>query len=167
LRDLINRVPDAVSGKQAEWMDSSKALDDLKKIWTDEGLSLEPAALPEGEPIPSTPERQIPNRVFDALQRMLRERAEVGGRSAIRAQRMFRALIPPETEPNPVVVQQWVRLGRWAVGSAHFDVVKARDLEWNECCAQLELFEVTLQGVANRFFEVTDVLDEILEDANS
>jgi hypothetical protein len=167
LRDLINRLPDAVSGRGDEWVDAARALDGLRRTWTDAGLPLEPAELPAGEPIPIVPERMVPGHVFSAVQRTLRDREAIAGRRTRAAQGLFRELLGPGVEPNPAVVAHWVRLGGWAARSAHFDAATARDLDWDECCTQLTLFETTLEGVVNRFFEVTDVLDEILEDANS
>lgn len=167
LRDLINRLPDAVSGRGVDWMDAAKALDALRKIWTDENLPLQPPAPPESQSIPPEPERRVPNRVFEAMQRTLHEREAARGNRTANAQRLFRDLLGPGVEPNPAVVAQWVRLGRWTAANAHFDSATARDVDWDEACEQLALFEATLEGVVNRFFEVTDALDEILEDANS
>jgi hypothetical protein len=167
LRDLINRLPDAVCGQTGERMDASKRLDDLKAVWQEEGMPLDlPRAKADGD-IPLAPEATISERLYGEIQAILREQGEATSRRLDNAKRLFQALMPRGVEPTVAVVTQWVALGKWAVANGHFNADAPRSVEWPGCVGKLEVLEATLGGVAYRFFEVTDELDEILEDTNS
>lgn len=166
LRDIMNRLPDAVAAK-AEWMDASRALDRVRVSWVRAGLPLSATLQEDAGDTPPVPDVPIPRELYGEIQDVLREHGKASERSEESARRVFRILLPPGAAVSPVVTKEWIHVRKWAASKAHFNHAAPRDTDWNECRSRLGQLETLMRGLIGPFFAISRELDEILEAANS
>ena len=98
-----------------------------------------------------------------------------------RGDRLFNAIEPDDPAlqfRRALLIREWQSIGRWAVGKVHVSVkglatpelstsVEADEARLVELNHWLERLEIALGAFFREFFNTTDELDKILEDANS
>jgi hypothetical protein len=169
LRDIRNRLPDALAGPVSEsrtkYSDLAK---EISRCWVDDGLPVDGRyrATSASEPTPAGPERiQISRSLFEAVGDLVDGDLAIAPRKEDAAVRMF-AAVAGGPVPRYVVVG-WIRATNRAETYAH---VRDQPLTLSEEAQFLQIFlecESALIAMSSRSYENMDALDEILDSANS
>jgi len=175
VREICNRLPDAVSGVEAvPRLDYKTRLDEIAKVWQRNGLGLDgsaPDMFSGAMPKPEAPERVPMDRaLFVSIAALVRDHSEGRERPEESAVRLFEAIAPENRalrETLAPVIRQWVGIGKWSVARAHDWKLIDGDYPEEELRRQFNLFETTLAALVRGFFQAADELDEILEDTNA
>jgi hypothetical protein len=164
IRDMVNRLPDELAGRRAERFECHGRVKAARAAWAGANL---PLGRPAGGDAPS-PGRtlEVPDEAVRAIQTLFSEYVE--SRPLEKARRMFAAVLPVGfADSARPVFDQWMRLRRWAEGTAHFNGRAPRETPLSECLKMLAILESSLRAFSAPFFAISDKLDEILEDAHS
>lgn len=175
MREIGNRLPEVMAGrKSGPNLQYKDRIDRLIEVWSAIGLptdgSISGTIQPEAPGVPASPEVSIDRRVFDAIAGLVKDHVLTREKPEEAALRLFQAAAPENQQSRDAlkpVIQQWVRILRWAVGKAHDSGRVDADCSLEELEHQFELFETTLGALVRGYFKTADELDEILEDANS
>ena len=174
VREVRNRLPDAVAGKKVgERLDYPSRLDEIAGMWSDAGLAT--AATPAAPSVldvapAANPGVLVPRGVYDRVSDLIREHEEARERPVDSAFRLFEAISPGNKGQRAALeptVNQWLRVTRWFQGKAHDGGVADGGFSIDEYRRQFETFEAMLIAVIRDFFKTTDELDKILEDTNT
>jgi len=175
MREICNRLPDAVSGVEADArVDYKTRMDEIVTAWMRNGLSVD-GSVPEGLssdiPEPEGPKKLSVDRgLFLSVALLVRDHSGGRRRPEENAARLFEAISPENQalrEALRPVIRQWVEIGRWSVGRAHDWKLVDAEYPEEELQRQFGLFETTLGALVRGFFQAADELDEILKDTNS
>lgn len=175
IREICNRLPNAVSGVEAEArVDYKTRLDEIATAWERSGLSLDGSA-PEifagDTPLAEGPKKvSVDRALILSIVTLVRDHAEGRKRPEENAARLFEAISPENQALRDTltpVIRQWVEIGRWSVARAHDWKLVDGDYPEGELQRQFGLFETTLGALVGGFFEAAGELDEILEETNS
>lgn len=175
MREICNRLPDAVAGVEAEVrVDYPTRLDEIARVWERNGLSLDasvPGIVSSDTPEPEGPPRvPIDRPLFVSLATLVRDHSRGRKRPEENAVRLFEAIAPENRalrETLAPVIRQWVEIGKWSVARMHDWKLVDADYPEKELHRQLGLFEATLGALVQGFFQAVDELDEILEDTHA
>jgi hypothetical protein len=171
VREICNRLPDAVCGVEAERLDYITRLDEIARTWQRSGLGLDGSDFTGDTPESEGPRRvSVDSVLFARISALVGDHARWRKRPADNAVRLFEAISPENRalrETLAPVIQQWVEIGGWAVGKAHDWKLLDEEYPEGELRRRFELFEATLGALVRGFFQAVDELDEILEKTNS
>jgi hypothetical protein len=171
IREVCNRLPDAVCGVETEHLDYATRMDEIARAWERSGLRLDASDYAGETPGPEGPRRVPVDAVlFAKLFALVGDHARGRKRPQENAARLFEAVSPENhalREMLAPVIRQWVGIGRWSVGKAHDWKLLDEEYPEQDLRRKFELFETTLMALARGFFEAVDELDEILEETNS
>jgi hypothetical protein len=177
VREIRNRLPDAISGRTSSgrfnWKDR---LDALAENWARYKLPFD-GALPgltfigAAEPDSSGPgQASLPVPVVRQMATLLGDHREAREKPREAAMRLFEACAPENCQLRDSlrpVVDQWFNVTEWFVSKAHSPGVAGASHDEASLRYHFELFERTLNALVGRFFATAADLDEILEEANS
>ncbi len=178
VREIRNRLPDVIAGKKAggtfQW---KNRLDDLVVEWKRAGISfdgppLPPATAPSATPAPANPGGvPIPKKLFEKIQKALKDHAETREKPLEAARRLFEAVAPENKKLRTEVVpllEQWIEITEWFVNETHESVSPGgASNASDELIKKFQQFELTLLSLVGKFFKTLGGLDEILEDTNN
>jgi len=171
IREVCNRLPDAVCGVETERVDYPTRMDEIAIGWERSGPRLDGSEYAREAPGPDGPGRaSIDAALCAKLVALVGDHARGRKRSQENAARLFEAVSPENQalrEMLAPVIRQWIEIGRWSVGQAHNWKLSDEEFPEQELRRRFDLFETTLMALARGFFEAVDELDEILEETNS
>lgn len=168
IREIRNRLPDALAGKvAAARTDYVELTAEIHARWVDEGLPPDGVAGIDSAAEPSAANvgrREVSGEFLRSVGALVAGHLAATDNNESRARRLFEAV--GGTPPPDYVVRGWVRGTKWANAYAHVRE-KPLDRKDEEALAGHFLgFEQTLRAIANRSYENMDELDEILGSAN-
>lgn len=172
VREISNRLPDVVAGPKTEGrLDYTNRLDEIAKKWVRAGLSLDGTVTPITE-LGSEPSNgvEVPLRLFSDIARFVRDHLETREKPIDAAIRLFEGIAPEDQNVRDVlrpIILQWIESAKWFMGMVHIPASEDRNLDIKEFLRHFELFENSLAALLGKFFDTVEVLDEILEEANS
>jgi hypothetical protein len=167
VRDIRNRLPDVVSGRQGGNFQWKNRLDLLEKAWLDGGLPLE-------GPVPAAPTRpagegvHVPVKVFREVQVTLREHGEARERPEQAAVRLWEGLGSSADDRSAIipVINEWLEVTGWFQKHAHDRGQVDANYVRREYDENFGRFERILSALVSGFYPVVEGLDEILDEAN-
>jgi hypothetical protein len=168
VRDIRNRLPDVVAGREGGHFQWKNRLDQLEKVWLDGGLPLE-------GPAPTTPEAPkaegtaVPPRVFREVQLTLREHSEARERPQQTAIRLWEGLGSAAEDKSAIipVINEWLEVTDWFVAHAHDRGQVDANYIRRDYDENFGRFERILGALVSGFYPVVEGLDEILGEANN
>jgi hypothetical protein len=195
VREIRNRVPDAITGTRPKRVEYVNDCDRILARWRRAGLPLD-GTIPAVVIVTggaSTARVEVPKPIYSQIADLLREHSDARETKRQRAQRMYQALNPTEistSEVPSVVVHEWFEATEWAVERVHLPIpsrasedTEAASVEEESFAStgegapsivsedqlqpRFELFEHALGALIRTFFATTQELDEILQEANS
>ena len=114
-------------------------------------------------------EVKLPVTLIMAIGVLLAKHVATSKKPYERAEALFCAVSPENRKfvdtARPAIVQ-WVSIIRWFMECTHIGI-QQRAVNAEELRTKFQLFETSLAAITRNFFETTDELDAILEDANS
>lgn len=168
MREIRNRLPDAVAGEVASSsLEYGNLAEDIQRCWLDDGLPNDGEITPtdQSEPSASGPARhEVSRDLLVAVGRLVGGHAGIADRNLANAQRLFEAVTG--SAPPAYVIRSWLRSGRQAVKLAH---VRNKPIDPDDEASlesEFAAFEAILMAIVNRSYENMDDLDEILGSAN-
>ncbi|MGE5658869.1 MAG: hypothetical protein ACM37W_19910 [Actinomycetota bacterium] len=176
VREIRNRLPDYFGVQNGETVKYKKELDQLSETWRMSGFSID--GFPSDSNInaetsqPSlSPDIPIPRQLFREFQQLLEKHHAVPIKNTEKALNFFKSCVPAnEPLPNTLIpiAKHWWEITEWFMEKTHencqTDVAERDDLD---LCYKFELFESFLETIVKSFYNTTDILDEILKNANS
>jgi hypothetical protein len=191
VREIRNRVPDAITGTTPKRVEYINNCDRMLALWRRAGLPMDgtiPATVVTAGA--STASVEIPRPIYAQVAGLLREHSDARETKRQRAERMYQGLNPTEistSEVPSVVVDEWFEATEWAVERVHLPspsrTSEASSVEEGNFAStgegapsivseeqlrpRFELFEHALGALIRTFFATTEELDEILEETNS
>jgi hypothetical protein len=168
MREIRNRLPDAVAGEVASLSLQYRDLaDEIQRCWIEDGWPNDGAiALTDpSEPSASGPAgHEVSRDLLLAVGRLVAGHAAIADRNLANAQRLFDAVAG--SAAPAYVIRTWVRGGRQAHKLAHVQNKPVEPDDQASLESEFAAFEATLMVIANRSYENMDDLDEILGSAN-
>lgn len=164
VREIRNRLPDAVAGKgEAKHLEYAEEVTLIAKAWAKAGL--EGAYEKQSGKTGGEPEEQVLREVLVSVDRLVRRHKEVGGRKEKNAKRLLIALEPEnkmlQGSLGPVV-KRWLEETEWFVERSHI----GRTIDESELIEHFEIFENVLASLVGFFYERFDRINQIVRDAN-
>lgn len=165
VREIGNRLPEAIAGVEEVWVDYKNRLDELAKQWPGP-----PAVYLSGEVPPSSPDISISRALYLKVTQLIRDHQDARLRPGEKAMRLFESMAGGDQRARETLrptVRQWVKIIAWFTGRAHDSgrIDAGEDERFFK--AQFEVFERALAALIRQFFDTVEELDEILEEANS
>lgn len=149
VREIRNRLPDAVGGKYAvERLDYTQEVTNIKKVW--ERARLEGVYEKQSGKTGNDPEQRVPREVLVLIDGLVRKHKEVKDRKQEKARRLLIALEPENEQLRgslAPVVERWIQETEWFVVRAHVGKAVGED----ELVAHFQTFETVL-GTFARYF---------------
>lgn len=171
VREIGNRLPDALVGPKGEKFEWINRLDTLVREWSTHGLPLDgnrPAMTGDEAGPPQPDEVTLPSGLYLEVATLLVDFQASRENPREKALRLFQELGDEEfSESLYPVVNQWVQTIRWFVERVHDNEQVDADCDWSEFTGRFQLFEFQLLTLARRFTENMEDLDDILERANT
>lgn len=170
MRELYNRLPDAVAGEVASSsLQYGQLAGDVQQCWLEDGQPNdgETASIDPSEPSASGPPRyEVSRDLLVAVGRLVGGHAAIANRNEADAQRLFAAVAGSDVPVPAYVVRTWRAGARGAHKLAHVRN-KPVDPEYEASLeSDFAAFEAMLMVFVNRSYENMDDLDEILGSAN-
>jgi hypothetical protein len=170
MREIRNRLPDAVAGEVASSsLEYGDLADDIQRCWIEDGWPTDGEIVPTdpSEPSASGPARyEVSRELLVAMGRLVGGHAAIADRNEANAQRLFDAVAGSAVPVPAYVVRTWLRGGRRAHKLAH---VQDKPVDPDDEAAlesEFTAFETRLMAIVSRSYENMDNLDEILGSAN-
>ncbi len=173
VREIGNRLPDIISGKKVRGrVEYATKLDSILKDWEDAGLSLYGAApvnLTNNSNGVVANKVELSKEIYLKIALLLSEHKE--SRVTVRdaATILFESIAPENRgflNTLRPTIDQWVDIIAWFVGMTH-EPIKEKVVDEKKFIEKFEVFESALSALIRSFFKTSEVIDEILEDANS
>lgn len=171
VREIRNRLPDAVAGPKAGGtVQYVNKLDAIVEKWRDVGLDFGGVTVSVAEGAKETPGTvSLPKDVYFDIVSLLKEHREARNKPEEAATRLFEAIAPENrdlrTSMRPVI-HQWLSVTGWFVKLTH-ETVSGENIDEKELINKFETFEMILKNLVGSFFKTVDGLDEILENTNA
>jgi hypothetical protein len=170
MREIRNRLPDAVAGEVASSsLRYGELADDVHRCWREDGLPNDGEIAPTdpSEPSASGPPRyEVSRDLLVAVGRLVGGHAAIAVRNEADARRLFAAVAGSDVPVPAYVIRTWRVGSRGAHKLAHVGN-KPVDPEYEASLeSDFSAFETALIAIVNRSFENMDDLDEILGSAN-
>jgi hypothetical protein len=178
MREIVNRVPDVVGVAQAERVEYTSHCDSIQRDWRKHGLPTD-GTIPGNLNVNVTDagDVSLPKSLYLKVAALVKAHSDSRKTNKERGTDLFNVIEPndPALQYRRVLlVQEWQSIGRWAVGKAHVPVkglaapsVHSEETSEIELLHWFERLETALGAFFREFFNTTDELDKILEDANS
>ncbi len=174
VREIRNRLPDAISGVRSERLDYPSKLDLIAGEWRASGLGNLPMddqlGLSNGGDPPELPDVLLPRRLAMEIGFLLLEHEAARSGPVDAAIRLFEACAPENQayrDSLRPIVSRWVKVTGWFVRKAHDSGATDTDCSQEELRSSFDLFELTLGALTRRFYGALEELDAILEETNS
>ncbi len=173
VREISNRLPDVIAGPRSGRLEYTGRMDQIAEAWERSGLGLDRSLPGSGtgpdDAGPPSPDVTVPRAVAALVAALVADHVAARTRSFDAAARLFEAL-DPENEAlrdqlRPVI-NHWLEITRWFVKKVH-QPNRIVHQDEQQLRSQFEQFESLLGSLLGGFFQTTDELDEILEDANA
>jgi len=168
MREIRNRLPDAVAGEVAsssvQYRDFAE---EIQRCWMEDGWPSggEIALSDPSEPSAIGPVRhEVSSDLLLTVGRLVGGHAAIAERNEANAQRLFDAVAG--SAAPAYVVRTWLRGGRQAHKLAHVQNKPVDPEDEASLESEFAAFEAALLAIANRSYENMDDLDEILGSAN-
>jgi hypothetical protein len=170
MREIRNRLPDAVAGEVASSsLQYGRLAGDVQQCWREDGWPTdgEVAPIDPSEPSASGPPRyKVSRDLLVAVGRLVGGHAAIANRNEADAQRLFAAVAGSDVPVPGYVVRTWRAAAQGAHKLAHVQN-KPVDPEYEASLeSDFAAFEAMLMVFVNRSYENMDDLDEILGSAN-
>jgi len=173
VREIRNRLPDVIAGPiSKKRLDYKSRLDQLTDEWKRSGFPIDgslPMDIDEEGKISHNTGVFIPVHLYKEIASLVRDHNESRETPREKARRLFLSIDPNNKKlENTLVprVKHWLNVTEWFVNRVHNwqldDEIEAKELQ-----QRFEIFEAALISLIRDFFETTEELDEILEEANS
>ncbi len=167
VRDIANRLPEAVSGVKSERLDYVNKMDGLATAWRNAGITGATLAGSATSPSPAGGAIPVDSRLLAQIGRLLAEHEAVRERPGESAARLYAAFTPTNAkrheELRPAILQ-WVKVRAWFAGKAHVGSKSDADGDFDELRRQFDLFETALGAMAQSFYETVADLDANLKE---
>jgi hypothetical protein len=174
VRDIINGLPALLARLERPQVDYVKLVGDLESQWDGRKLPRLPPVINSAEPGPTIkgnfPDATIPGSIIARVVNLLNEHNSGRVRATENPFRFFEVCAPENKNRRELIAPM---VGRWREMQGVFkrnvhesgarDLLKAAD----EVTRAFGVFEEILSSFATGFYEQMEVLDEILENANS
>lgn len=167
LRELVNRLPEAVSGVVDVRVQEDQQLERLCSLWEQHGL---PSTMPIKETPGLTSGLTLPREVISAVADVVSGRRSGAENQRAKAARLL-TIMAAGSAPAAYSVDTWVALGRdlqrWAHVSAEWPpspTAAAREQAVRQRFAEVE---AALLALARRTHRRMEVLDVVLDRANA
>jgi hypothetical protein len=148
-------------------------LDELTDLWSRYALEQKGptgvSALENPRPDNVNDEIPIPIAVFRHIGIVLVHHGRAARNQRERTTKMLEAVAPENKDRQEALVpiaNQWVQITRWFVGHTHAGE-KATNVNEDELQSKFLTLEHHITTLISQFYEPVNILDEILEDANS
>lgn len=176
VREICNQLVFVKVGKKSGGrLNYVERISQLTALWKRKGFSID-GILPESginsqASLPSSsPEITIPRDIFFEITNIIKEHEETSFKINERVQLFFVECVPEnQLYQNSLIplVNQWKNLTNWFVGKAHDNGTVDADYNEERLVYHFQLFEQVLSTLAQSFYNTTDEIDDILEEANS
>jgi hypothetical protein len=175
VREIRNRLPDAISGTKTRRLDYITELDQIAEVWKACGPPLDGTMPPASTYSPASSEERpegimLSARLYRKLSNLVTEHKAARERPLEAAIRLFMG-VPSQDQARvdslrPVAFQ-WVEVTNWFVGRVHDEAHTDSEVSRDEFERKFQLFELTLTSLIAGFFQTTREIDAILEETNS
>jgi hypothetical protein len=169
VRDIRNRLPDAVAGpKGGRRFDWKNRLDRLEDLWSNAGLPLEGRPAQAGSPAPLPDDVSVPLNVFRQVQHIVREHRDTREKPQQAAERLWEGLGSSAEDRTAIipVINEWLDVTQWFVGRAHDRGEVDSDYQRQDYEENFVRFERILIALVGGFYPAVEGLDEVLGEAN-
>jgi len=173
VREIRNRLPDAISGeKRSSRLEYRERLDKITTVWGKAGFSLDGTLPTDIAAVDNSPNSyvRVPVPLFQGLSSLVKDHTETSEKRVEAAFRLFEAIAPENErlrETMRPVVRNWVDITEWFVKKAHATNKPVTDSEKDELQRRFRAFEDALGALVRGFFNTSEGLDEIIQEANS
>ncbi len=169
VREIRNRLPDVVTGvKSGGTLKYQDRLDEVAKVWRAHGFQQVSSSDTEPSLVPPDGLVRVPVPVHQAWVELVLDHEQVHVKRREQAARLFEGLADENKGRREVLrptVDQWFKETKWCEKRVHHGRDSAMDPA--ELAVRFNQFEDALHAILGGFFPPMEVLDEILEDANS
>lgn len=167
VRDIGNRLPEAVSGVKSERLDYVTKMDGLAAAWRNAGIAEATLAGPATSPSPAGVAIPVDSRLLTQIGQLVAEHEAARARPGESAGRLYAAFTPTNAkrreELRPAILQ-WIKVTKWFVGRAHAGTKADADHDFDELRRKFDLFETALAAMAQSFYETVSGLDANLKE---
>jgi hypothetical protein len=169
IRDIRNRLPDAVAGPKGGLFQWKNRLDRLEQVWVNAGLPLDARPGLVGSPTLSGGDVSVPSGVFRQVQVIVREHRDARERPQQAAERLWEGLGSSAQDRSSIipVINEWLEVTEWFVVRAHDRGEVDADYPRQDYEKNFGRFERILIALVGGFYPAVEGLDEILVEANS
>ena len=171
VREIRNRLPDAVGGSRSTRLDYVNKLDQIARLWQEEGLLTNGPFPIENDSDGFDPSIKIPvpRRVYEKVSILVKDHLNARERPEDIARRLFIG-IAPENEQfidqlRPTVLR-WLEICDWFMKFVHDSGKTDTDILTDEFVNNFKSFEDMMYSLLGSFFATTEELDAILAKAN-
>jgi hypothetical protein len=173
VREIGNRLPAVTAGDSFGRLEYPEEVEAILLQWKVAGLGID-GTIPvvstaDGADKELQNEVKLPVTLVKAIGLLLAKHEATSKKPHERAEALFFAVSPENRKfvdtVRPAIVQ-WVSVIKWFMKCTHVGI-QQRAIDAEELRTKFELFETSLTAITRNFFETTDELDAILEDANS
>ena len=164
VREIRNRLPNAVAGKRAiKRLDYPEQVALIAKAWERAGLG----GVYEKQNAGTNNEvgQHVPREVLVLVDELVRRHGQVKHRKEENARRLMTALEPENKQLSASlapVVGKWIEVTEWFVERAHI----GKDISEDELVAHFRTFETVLQTFSGYFYEGFEEIERHVEEAN-
>jgi hypothetical protein len=173
VREIGNRLPAVVAGESFGRLEYHTEVEAILRQWKAAGLGMGGTV-----PMVSTGEAadnelqndiKVPVTLVKAIGQLLTKHEATSKRPHEKAEALFFAVSPENRRHvdtvRPAIVQ-WVSVIKWFMECTHVGI-QERTIDAEALRKKFQLFETGLTAFTRNFFDTTDELDDILEEANS
>ncbi|MHC4647741.1 MAG: hypothetical protein ACYTBJ_19925 [Planctomycetota bacterium] len=164
VREIRNRLPEAVAGKHAvERLEYKEEVRCIAEAW--ERAGLEGVYEMQSDRRGQEPEERVAREVLVRVGRLVRRHREVEGRKEENARRLYIELEPENEQLRGSlgpVVRKWVDETEWFVQRAHVGKIVSEE----ELVGHFERFENVLANLVGYFYEGLEEIEGVVENAN-
>jgi hypothetical protein len=174
LREICNGLLNIKLG-QASKVQHKDLIENLAKNWEKKGLTIDGNFLEVGRNsqtnLPSSsPDIYIPREVYREIVDIIKKHIDNKKNSFEERIRLFLTKCISEdqlVEELLPQVNQWKKMSQWLVTTAHDNGKVDKEYTEDELLYWFDIFEAFLSTFAQDFYNTTDEIDDILEEANS
>jgi hypothetical protein len=173
VREIGSRLPAVMAGDSFGRLVYHEEVETILYQWKAAGLGIDGyiAAVSAADATDKALQNEVtlPVTLVKAIGLLLAKHVATSKKPYERAEALFFAVSPENRRfvdtVRPAIVQ-WVSVIKWFMECTHVGI-QQRAIDSEELKAKFQLFESGLSSITRNFFETTDELDAILEEANS
>lgn len=173
LREICNRLLNVKLG-QASKVEYYNLIENMAKNWEKKSFTID-GSFPEvginsQTNLPSSsPDIFIPRELYREIAYIIKEHTEKRPQFEKRIGVFFAECVSKDALVEELLpqVNQWKKMSQWLVKTAHDNGKVDKEYKEDELLYWFDIFEAFLSTFAQDFYNTTDEIDDILEEANS